>query len=129
MSKLSARDIQIFVAGALAFLGFDSIVLGTNALIHSLIGHAVSDFIVGGMVLLLGVAIFAGNMRAIRWVQVFLWLGIIQDVISIWVFAFRKFGVPHMTLYQAISSLLELSALLCLIALSRSRRFRHEPDA
>jgi hypothetical protein len=128
MRKPSARIIQVFVAGALAYLGFDSTLLGFYGLVHSQGDMAVTGFIVGPMVLLVGVAIVAGSVRALLWAQIILWLCLIQDVISICVFVFRKFGislhVPHMSLYYSISSLIELSALLLLIAWSRSRRFR-----
>ena len=128
MSKLSARNIQIFVAGAFAYLGLDSLLLGINAVIHSLGGIAATDFIVGAAVLVIGVAILAGSGRALLWAQIVLWLTIIQDIISICVFVFGRFGislhVAHMSLYRAISSLIEMSALLFLIVWSRSKHLQ-----
>ena len=133
MSKISARDIQVFVGGVLAYFGFQSLVWTPYEVIHSRDEFAAVSFIVGVVGLLLGIAIVAGNTRALFWTQIFLWLCIVQDVIGICVFVFGRFGislkVPHMSLYQSIASFLTLSALLGLIAWSRSKRFRVEPDA
>jgi hypothetical protein len=133
MSKLSARDIQVFVAGALAYLGFDSLLIGADGLIRSRADIALTGLIVGVVALALGVAIIAGSKRALLWVQIFLWLALIQDIVSICVFVFRKFGISlnlaHMSLYRATSSLLELSALLLLIAWSRFQADSRQRDA
>ncbi|MGA3164250.1 MAG: hypothetical protein ABSD77_08680 [Verrucomicrobiota bacterium] len=127
MTKITARDIQVFVAGVLAYIGFESLVWTPDAIIHSHSSFAAVSFIVGVIALPLAVGIVAGSRRAILWTQVICWLCIIQDVVSIFVFVLAKFGislrVAHMTLYRSIGSLLTLSALLLLIALSRSKRF------
>jgi heme A synthase len=128
MNKLTSRDIQVFVAGAFAYCGFDSLLWSPDVLAHSHDLLAFTDFVGGVIGLVLAGAVIAGRMRALRWMQVFLWLDVIQYVATICVFILSKYGISvplaHGSLYQAIHGIFTVSALLCLIAWSRSKRFR-----
>jgi hypothetical protein len=128
MSKLSARDIQVFVAGVFACLGFDALIQTPFALRNSQDILGFSDIISAGVAVVLAVGIIAGSMRALHWAQFILWFGLVVDGITICVLVFKKFGISlnvgHISLYRVTSSFLTLLALLCLIAWSRSKRFR-----
>jgi hypothetical protein len=60
-------------------------------------------------------------------------LCVIGSVINICLSVVRMYhvlpGPPHFSLYRSISDFLIDAALLSLLIWSRSRRFRHEPDA
>jgi hypothetical protein len=124
MSRISARDLQVFVAGVISYLGF--YFLTTAAYIRDTPTQAsdvVRNLIIGAVCLLFGLSIAAGNMRALRWVQGFLWLILIVKSFSI----FPNPNMPKkspISLYNNISNFVTCGALLWLIAWSRSKRFR-----
>jgi hypothetical protein len=125
MSKISSRNIQVFVAGVLAYLGFDALVQMPFAFFHSQDVLGFSDIVSGFIAIALAGGIVVGSMRALRWLQIILWLGLIVDFITIFMLVSGiSRNVWHVSLYRVISSFLTLLALLCLIAWSRSKRFR-----
>jgi Na+-driven multidrug efflux pump len=133
MSKISARDIQIFVAGVLAYLGFQSLVWIPYEVVYSQDSLRIIASIVAGVGLLLGVGIVAGNIRALRWAQIFLLVCVLGAVVNICLSVFETYHVfqkaPHMSLYRSIFDFLTNVILLWLLVWSRSKRFRDEPDA
>jgi hypothetical protein len=138
MRKISARDIQVFVAGVIAYIGFHF--LGGAAYFrdtHTQVGGVVAIFIIGAVSVLLGLSIAAGNMRALRWAQVILWLVLAVNVSGIVAFVLEQVGIPAfghghpdipkkspITLYNNISYVLTSGILLLLIARSRSKLSR-----
>jgi hypothetical protein len=133
MRNISRRDIQVFVAGTLACLGFQALVWAPYEILYSRDSILVIASLIAGSGLFLGIGIVLGSMRALRWAQILLWLGLLLDVISVCVLVLGRFGmspkVPHMSLYRSISSVLTLSVLLWMLLWSQSKRFKDEPDA
>lgn len=129
--KISARDIQVFVAGALALLG-------TQALLqlpayffgpapasdwYDLLFYSLS----AALDLLLGLAVFFGRRWAILLTQIWLWLTLALSIVS----AVRTAGdsgpnkpLSYILLWTVWSALVIFIALLLLIHLSRSQRFQ-----
>jgi hypothetical protein len=133
MSKISARDIQMIFAGAFIFPALTSLIWLPHSLIYSRDAVFVFAAIFSCLALPLGIGILLGNMRALRLAQIFLWLCVIGSVINICLSVVRMYhvvsGPPHFSLYRSISDFLIDATLLSLLIWSRSRRFRHEPDA
>lgn len=124
MCKLSARDIQVFVAGALAYLGFDALIQMPFAFLNSEGNLAFADIAGGSIGIVLAVGIIAGSMRALRWLQIYLWISLLVDVVTICVLVSGISNVWHIGLHTVTSGFLTVSALLCLITWSRSKQFR-----
>jgi hypothetical protein len=83
MNKISARDIQVFVAGAFALDGSDALLsipyyfsyfFSTPS--HVLIGMIVPQLI-RSLFLPLGIAIFMGKARALKLAKICLWLAVV----------------------------------------------------
>ena len=79
MNKLSARDIQVFVAGAFALDGSDALLaipyyFSTPS--HVLVGMIVPQLICS-LFLPLGIAILMGNAHALNWAKICLWLAVV----------------------------------------------------
>ena len=71
MNKISAKSIQIFIAGALALIGFHAIIRAPYFLANS--NHiALASDIFECFGLLIGIAMLFGNARAIWWARIFL---------------------------------------------------------
>jgi hypothetical protein len=134
MSKISARDIEVFVAGVIAYVGIETLrAAGTLIILYPQAFHTVpyfiiADFILGALGLLLGIAMFAGVGRALRWAQGFLWFLLVLNVGGIGFRILKALGIGE-TLYirlnDGIFGFLCSLALLSLIAWSRSMRFRY----
>jgi hypothetical protein len=132
MKKISARDIQVFVAGAFALWGFRTLIWLPSYLFVTPHNVMWVCRIVGSLLtslsLPLGVAIFLGKKRAIRLTQIYLWLVLVLgfiDMVGIGV----PLGSKALKFIGAIApDMLVCIVLLWLISLSRSRRFRDEPD-
>ncbi|MGA2869255.1 MAG: hypothetical protein ABSF34_08855 [Verrucomicrobiota bacterium] len=83
MNKLSARDIQVFVAGAFALDGSDALLAIPYYLSyyfstpsHVLIGMIIPQ-LVCSLFLPLGIAILMGNARALKLAKICLWLAVV----------------------------------------------------
>jgi hypothetical protein len=133
MRKISARDIQIFVAGVLAYLGFQSLVWIPYEVVYAQDSIHIIASIVAGVGLLLGAGIVAGNIRALRWAQIFLSVCVLGAAVNICLSVFEMNHVlqkaPHMSLYRSIFDFLTNVILLWLLVWSRSKHFQDEPDA
>jgi hypothetical protein len=130
MSKISARGIQIFVAGTLAYTGFQAFVwtfyvVGFTQ--SSVWATAVSSFPVLG--LLIAVAMLIEKQGAILWAQIYLFSygllgvgGTIAESLS------APQALPRVFfIWRVISALLAPTILLGLLLWSRSERFRQTP--
>jgi hypothetical protein len=131
MSKISARGIQIFVAGTLAYTGFQSFVWT-----FYVVGFTQSDF--GATVissfpvfgLLIAVVMLIGKERAILWALIYLLIytlfgvgGTIAEIIS------SSHALPREYLiWRFISDSLAPTILFLLLLWSRSQRFRRTPN-
>jgi hypothetical protein len=127
--KISARDIQVFVAGALALLG-------TQALLQLpsyFFGRApASDWfdllfysLSAALDLLLGLAVFFGRRRAILVTQIWLWLTLAFSIImAVRAVLGTNKTLTYILFWTALSYSVIFIALLLLIYLSRSQRFQ-----
>jgi hypothetical protein len=132
--KISARDIQVFVAGALALLGARALLYLPyyfDAPVHNAawIGRMIFS-LSAGLDLPLGLAIFFGKRWAILLTQIWLWLSLAYSIFITFLIFFVS-GLPKALSY--IGTVLPDSfifiVLLLLIWLSQSKKFRNEPDA
>jgi hypothetical protein len=84
MSKIPAREIQLFVAGAFALWGFRALIwLPSDFLvpIQNFVWFTrVTGAVVTGLALPLGVAVLIGSKRAILLTKIYLWLVLILGV-------------------------------------------------
>jgi hypothetical protein len=133
MNKISSRDIRLFVAGALALHGFQSLVLILSCFTLSTgtadIGHAVIAGLITGLALPIGIGIFLGRWSALLLAQIYLWLKFILGCMAIPFFGyFYHEKIGHLAL-RNLPEILVAAVLLGLIFWSTSERFRYEPDA
>jgi hypothetical protein len=129
--KISARDIQVFVAGALALLGARALlqlpsyffVPVDHAARYDLLLYSLS----GALDLLLGLAVFFGRRWAILLTQIWLWLTLALSIVTAVrapVVSGTNKVLSSILLWTVSSDLVIFIALLLLIHLSRSQRFQ-----
>jgi hypothetical protein len=133
MNKISAREIQVFVAGAFALIGFNLLRCLPSSLsdpIHNFWWFArLAAYVIAGLALPIGIAIFFRKAHAILWTQIYLWSWLVLGSISM-IGVVVKLGYKAMSMVEtAAPGMIVCIVLLWLISWSRSRRFRHEPDA
>ena len=129
MKNISARNIQLFVAGALALTGFRALIWLPYYMTVSRDSVLIVGAIITGLALPIGIGIFKGRTASILLAQIYLSLVLIAGCIAIpvvWHFFPEKVG--RMT-FSGVPELLIIVVLLALIFWSNSPRFRHEPDA
>ena len=134
MSKISAYGIQMFVAGALAVSGFQSLCEIPNDISSDATGGFLIFFlsvsIVWSFALLIGIAMFIGRAQAIRWASIYLWcdlvVGIVGDFGGHVLDALGAKTYMHISWWRGISDMVAPVALLWLLAWSRSKRFQSE---
>ena len=129
--KISARDIQVFVAGALALLGTQALLQLPSYFFGPAPASAWYDLLFyslsAALDLLLGLAVFFGRRWAILLTQIWLWLTLALSIVT----AVHAAVVPgtnkalsYILLWTVSSDLVIFIALLLLIHLSRSQRFQ-----
>jgi hypothetical protein len=127
--KISARDIQLFVGGALAITGFRALIWLPYYLAVSLDSARIAGSIITGLALPIGIGILVGRVQAVSWALIYLWLVVISGFIVIPAFYYALPSKIDRILWATAPEMLVSIALLVVIYWSRSRRFRHEPDA
>ncbi|HEV2327620.1 MAG TPA: hypothetical protein VGY56_02400 [Verrucomicrobiae bacterium] len=135
MNKITARDIQVFVAGALGMWGFGllSVIPSMIANIWDMgsIGPAVCVVraLVGGLALWLGGTIFFGRMQAVRLTQNLLRLCLILNCCGLVFTLVRVYLASKKPEFVGIliANIIGSAALFWLISLSRSPRFQVMP--
>ena len=128
MNKISANSIQMFVAGALALMGFHALIWIPYYLFVSKNGFLVFGALVSGLALLIGIAILRGRTQAVWWGQFYLCFSIVLVVATT---AYIHFFKPEATVpnrWRTATDLLIPFILLGLLTWSRSKRFRDKPD-
>ena len=129
--KISARDIQVFVAGALALLGTQALLQLPSYFFGPAHASAWYDLLFyslsAALDLVLGLAVFFGRRWAILLTQIWLWLTLALSIVS----AVRAVVVSgpnkvlsYILLWTVWSGLVISIALLLLIQLSRLQRFQ-----
>ena len=129
MKKISARSIQMFVAGALALMGFHSLIWLPYYIVFSQSTALAGGSIFSGLELLIGVAMLAGSERAIFWARIYLLLGICGAIATICLSIFPILQKPPHLSWRSASDILTPAILFGLLAWSRSKHFRDEPVA
>jgi hypothetical protein len=132
MNKISSRDIRVFVAGALAFYGFQALIVipyyFTLSMNASHLGRAVITGLIVGLALPIGIGIFLGRWSAVFWAQIYLWLKFIFACATIPVFCFYFHAKVGSLALRVMPDILLAAILLGLIFWTTSERFRYEPD-
>ena len=128
MNKIPAKSIQMFVAGALALMGFHALIWTPYYLIYSKDIVFVGGSIFSGLALLIGVAMFAGSVRAMLWARIYLLLGIVGAIVSICLSVFQIVPkAPHLSWWRVTSDFLTPAILFGLLVWSSSKDLRDEP--
>ena len=126
MKNVSAKNIQMFVAGALALTGFRELFWLPYYLAVSKDFHLVTGSILSGLSLLIGISIFVGNPRAILWAKIYLGLNIVVFAVI-----FLIFPLLHKTQNFDLKSALGFATVFILYLLlvwSTSKRFSDNSD-
>jgi hypothetical protein len=128
--RVSARDIQVFVGGALALSGFYSLIrvpFYVFSLTHDMaLLHCLFNSIIAGLSLALGIANLVGNPRALRLTKICLWLEVVAYVIFVPVY-YGVFPSPSSHLVESLApTWIVCVALLWLTSWSQSQRFQVE---
>ena len=129
MTKLSAKSIQIFVAGALALMGFHSLIWLPYYIVFSQSIALAGGSIFSGLALLIGVAMLVGSERAIFWARIYLLLGICGAITTLCLSVFPILPKPLHLSWQSVSNLLTPAILFGLLVWNRSKHFRDKPVA
>jgi hypothetical protein len=129
MNKISAKSIQMFVAGALALMGFHSLIWIPYYIVvfQSIVLAGGSIF--SCLALLIGVAMLVGSERAIFWARIYLLFCIVGAVAMPCLSVLSVPGAPHLSWWRSASDILTPAILFWLLVLSRSKHFRDEPVA
>jgi len=127
--KISARDIQLFVAGAFALTGFYSLCWLIEYSASASDGARIFQHVIGVLLLALGIGIFVGSARAVLIALVVLWIDVIGGFTGIPLYCYLFPAKATHTIWREAPEMLANVILLGLMIWSRSRRFRHEPDA
>ena len=127
--KISARDIQLFVAWAFSLTGFFALFWLFYYLFYVRDGVAVFSHLIAGLALPLGIGILIGRPRALLWTEAYLWVAVILGLICIPIYCYIVPAKAWHVVWKETPDMLTSIAFLGLIIWSRSRRFRHEPDA
>ena len=129
--KISARDIQVFVAGALALLGTQALLQLPSYFFGPAHASAWYDLLFyslsAALDLVLGLAVFFGRRWAILLTQIWLWLTLALSIVSAVhtaVVSGTAQALRYILLWTDWSYLVIFIALLLLIHLSRSQRFQ-----
>jgi uncharacterized membrane-anchored protein len=127
--KTSARDIQLFVAGTLALTGFYALCWLLEYSIYVQDGVLIFQHVIGVLMLALGIGIFIGSARAVLITLIILWIDVIGGFTGIPIYCYLFPSKAMHTISREAPEMLANVILLGLMIWSRSRRFRHDPDA
>jgi len=129
MSKITTREVQVFVAGAMALWGFRVLIwLPSEFFVptHNFFWFVrIVSSVITGLALPLGVAILVGRPRAIRLTQIYLWLFLVIGFIDMIGFLV-PLGSKALRYIAAISP--DMLVCIVLLWLLSSRRFRQTPN-
>jgi hypothetical protein len=133
MSKLSRRDVEVFVAGAFALWGFRALIWLPSDFVAPIQNFMwftrIAGVFVTGLALPLGIAMLVGSKRAIVLAKIYLWMVLVLGGVDIVILVSDRsiLGARALTFTGSFAP----DMLVCIVLLwfLCSRRFRHEPDA
>jgi hypothetical protein len=128
MSKISTREVQVFVAGAFALWGFRALIWLPSDFLAPVQNFMwftrIAGAVVVGLALPLGVAIFVGNKRAILLTKMYLWCVLVVGFIDM--IGFLPLGSKALRVIAAVAP--DMLVCIVLLWLLCSRRFRQPPN-
>jgi hypothetical protein len=127
--KIFKEQIQMFVAGALALMGFTGLFWMPYYLIHTEYLEAILCSAMGGLALRIGIAMLCGNAQAAFWAKIYLFYCIFNAVAMISLHAFSVAGTQGYSWWRSASELLHPAILLGLLFWSQSQRFHAKPES
>jgi hypothetical protein len=136
MIKLSAREIQLFVAGALALLGATALMRIPFYYVEALplVGFRTVPSVIAGLALPVGIAILLGNQSAVLVARIYLWVILVAKCIAVpasyYIYPDRAEGTAlRNAALRSLPEVLVVAVLLVLVTGSCSRRLAHGTDA
>lgn len=127
--KTPAREIQLFVAGAIAVNGFDALFWFFYFLAKTRDEAMIFAELTGVVALPLGVGILIGRAWAVRWTQIYLWIVVIGGFTGIPIYCYTNWPRAGHMIWQGTHDMLLSVILLSLLLWSRSRQLRQEAVA
>ncbi len=126
MNKISAQGIQLFVGGAVAMNGFDSLFSMFYYLIysHSHFFTNVIAYMIAGLMLPLGIGILTGRAKAVKWTVIFLWIVVAAIFTAVPLYCYNNPSMARVMVFENLRSFLLCVILLILVYWSRSPRFQ-----
>jgi hypothetical protein len=127
--KTSAREIQLFIAGAFALTGFYALCWLLEYSSSASDGARIFQHVIGVLLLALGIGIFVGNARAVLIALIILWIDVIGGFTGIPLYCYLFPSKAMHTIWTQAPEMLANVILLGLMIWSRSRKFRRDSDA
>jgi hypothetical protein len=130
MRTITARDIQVFVAGALASAGFHAVISLVYNIGHGWNAREVFAWAMVGLLLPLGIGILLRNHLALLLTQIYLWIVVIGGIIAPVVSGLLQLGAFRIRFLGAYAAGVGLDCvLLALLLWSKSGRFADARNA
>jgi hypothetical protein len=132
MNKISARDIRVFVAGALALDGFDSLIRAPFILFSSHTNFATSIILISthlilSLTLVLAIGLLNGNTRALMWTKAVLSIVIVYECVYVVVNFVSPSSNASTQPLSIVPGLFAWIALLGLLYWSDSKSLKDKP--
>ena len=79
MNRPTPRDVQVFVAGALAVMGFKALIAIPHCVSNRMLVEVIAS-LVGGMGLPIGISLLFGYNRALQIAKIYMWISAIGSL-------------------------------------------------
>jgi hypothetical protein len=127
--KIPTREIQLFVAGAIAVNGFDALFWLFHSLAKTHDAAMIFAELTGLVALPLGVGMLIGRAWAIRWTQIYLWIVVIGGITGFAIYCYTNWPRVGYAVWQVAHDTVLCVILLVLLLWSRSQQLRQEAVA
>jgi hypothetical protein len=122
MRTITARDIQVFVAGALASGGFHAVISLVYDVGHGWNAREAFAWAMVGLLLPLGVGILLRNHLALLLTQIYLWIVAIGGTIAFGASGLLRLGTFHIRFLGAYAAGIGIDCVLLASSLIPSHR-------
>jgi hypothetical protein len=126
MSKLSSQEIQMFVAGVLALMGFYGLYWLPYFIFMARDTVQILSHVGTALALPLGIGMFMGSARAVLLARIYLWLEVILGMVCVPIICFELPSRAIQLVWQSGPDFVISAVLLVLILWSRLSKFRHD---